>query len=744
MKKVLDFLKSYQFHKGLVISASAFIAVLITQTFFDISIGIAMAFGILMVSTSDIPGLPSQRLPGMFMALILGIFNYLMIQWAKEQLWLLYPVAAFCVFLSSYVAIYGFRASLASFSSLLGIAISYVHQAPDGELWLYAFYILLGGLWYIGLTRLVDMLTPPVLRDELMNRCIYETAELIRENLQLIENPKDTSFRQKMNVLQLSLTELHEQLRNELLTREEILGTGGVQRKELLITAELIDIFEMVVAQLPHQHHEGPAKESYRAAVSTIYRYLDLSRSRLLALTGVNPAESDEGNAREALRKASEDSITAFRSEISISEYTEDLLFLRNLNDYARETDEKVSSIERLVYESGGGSPSRKITDKELLITRQTYDWRMLKEQFSLRSPILRHALRLVFATLLALFVGQFFEIPKTYWILLTLFVLMRPSYALTKQRSVQRVIGTLVGAAIAFILVYISRDMVFLMSMTFISLALTFTFMQQNYRTAAMFVTIAMILIYVLTTPDTIGLIQDRIADTLIGAGIAVFSNKLIFPYWEYSQVTTFIKNFTLAQKNYIQKIHEHYRDKTGKDTHYLLARKNSFLMMAQLNSAFQRQLQEPKSRQKGIGRLQELLSTAQAMLSATAALGTYIHIHQTTEISVHFEAYIGHILYNLDRAADLIEGHKKPAEVPSMAIDEARRGMEVHYHLLKKQLRRMEAKGDTAYRPAFSETMKEARIISEQLEWIYQLSQRFYTDLQEYLDLRDTTSGE
>lgn len=741
MKKVLDFLKSSQLHKGLIISSSAFIAVLVNYLFFDISIGIAMSFGILLISTSDIPGLPSQRAIGMFMALLIGVFNYIMIQLAKEHLWLLYPVVAFCVFVSSYIAIYGFRASLGSFSSLLGIAISYVHQPPDGQLTLYAFYILLGGLWYFAFSYSIERLTPPVLRYELMNKCIAQTAALIRENIHLVKSPNDSDYRPKMNVLQLELTELHEKLRNELLTKEEILGTGGIQRKELLITAELIDIFEIIVAQLPHEHHQGKAGELYQNALNRICQYLEFSAARLLTTITKEAAETATEN-RMALQEACDAAISNFRSQVSISAYAEDLLYLRNLKDYAREIDEKTRSIERFIYESGMGQTTRNITNKELLITRQQYHPQLLAEQFSIQSPIFRHSLRLVFAIMAGLLIGQVFEIPKTYWILLTIFVLMRPSYALTKQRSIQRIVGTLVGAAIAFILVSISRDLFFLLVMTYLSLALTFTFMQQNYRTAAMFVTIAMIMIYVLTTPDTVGLIQDRVVDTLIGSGIALFSNKLVLPYWEYKQVNTFIDKFITAQAHYIEKIYEHYRDKSGKDTHYLLARKNSFLMMAQLNTAFQRQLQEPKSRQKGIGKLQELLGTSQALLSGTAALGTYIHIHKTTAISVHFETYIGHILNILQESSALIAPPSAKKRHPKMRIEEARQGLETHYQTLKTQLKNMESRGDIEYKPAFAETMKEARMITEQLEWIYQLGLRFHEDLKSYLQQSESTS--
>jgi uncharacterized membrane protein YccC len=54
-----------------------------------------------------------------------------------------------------------------------------------------------------------------------------------------------------------------------------------------------------------------------------------------------------------------------------------------------------------------------------------------------------RHSLRLTIAIVFAYLLGFIFDIQNTYWILLTVIVIMRPSYGLTKERSKDRIIGT-------------------------------------------------------------------------------------------------------------------------------------------------------------------------------------------------------------------------------------------------------------------------------------------------------------
>lgn len=739
MQRLLQFFKSFYFLKGLLISSAAFIALLVSYYFFELEIGIGMAFGVLIVSMSDITGLRRQRIGGMFTALLVGVFNYTMVQLSMFSFWVLYPVTAICVFLSSYISIYGFRASLVSFASLLGIAVSFARPVTMDQVDNFAFYIILGGLWYMVLALLTDRFTPPILRNELLSTTMEQSAALLRENINLIKEPRQKSGRKAMNKLQVSLTELHEQLRDELLSKEIIQGIGGSQRKQLMITAELIDLFEVVVSQRPGHELSSPAEDSYRHAINCICKYLENSAKRLEWLL----KDEEKGRKRpDESRQLDHKCLAAidhYRSDVVISEHTEAILHLRNLHDYARDIDEKTGCVERFVRESDERISSNEITERQKFLTRQTYEPLLIKEHLSLQSPIFRHSIRVVLAIMMGMLIGHFFEIPQTYWILLTIFVIMRPAYALTKLRSKQRTTGTLIGAALAGGLVFLFREQAYLIILTFITLTLAFTYVQHNYKTSATFVTIAIILIYVLLTSNAFEVIQFRILDTLIGAGISLLTNYLILPYWEYNRINDIILTYIRAEHHYLNMIDEMYREKKRTNTPYRLARKEVFLMMSQLDAAFQRHLQEPRSQQrKGSNKLQVLISTAQSLLSATAAMGTYIQIHQTTEASVHYDTYIRAIRNQLKKAVKLIDNEDaQEFEDTQESVEEARDALVVYYYVLKDKLKRMEARGETDFTPGFRESIKEAKLISEQLEWIYKLSYRFVIDLEDFLQV-------
>src|SRR5690606_9543848 len=93
-------------------------------------------------------------------------------------------------------------------------------------------------------------------------------------------------------------------------------------------------------------------------------------------------------------------------------------------------------------------------------VSAQDYDPKLLVRNFSFKSTIFRHSLRLAVTVMVGYVLGSLFPFQNPYWILLTIIVIMRPSYGLTKSRAKDRMIGTLMGGAIAYGMVFLIQDM--------------------------------------------------------------------------------------------------------------------------------------------------------------------------------------------------------------------------------------------------------------------------------------------
>ena len=96
----------------------------------------------------------------------------------------------------------------------------------------------------------------------------------------------------------------------------------------------------------------------------------------------------------------------------------------------------------------------RTLTEK--FVSYQNYSWRRLKDHISLQSTFFRHAMRLSIVVILGYLIGEIFTINNAYWIILTIFIIMRPGFGITQERSLNRVYGTIIGGIMSFAAIYL------------------------------------------------------------------------------------------------------------------------------------------------------------------------------------------------------------------------------------------------------------------------------------------------
>jgi uncharacterized membrane protein YccC len=94
-------------------------------------------------------------------------------------------------------------------------------------------------------------------------------------------------------------------------------------------------------------------------------------------------------------------------------------------------------------------------------LTLHEYRLHVLTPNFSFNSTLFKHALRLTITLIFAHVLGVIFEIQNTSWILLTILIIMRPSYGLTKACSKDRVIGTLIRIYTAVGIVLLTQNII-------------------------------------------------------------------------------------------------------------------------------------------------------------------------------------------------------------------------------------------------------------------------------------------
>tara|TARA_R110002050_G_scaffold279997_1_gene426824 strand:- start:350 stop:1411 length:1062 start_codon:yes stop_codon:yes gene_type:complete len=336
-----------------------------------------------------------------------------------------------------------------------------------------------------------------------------------------------------------------------------------------------------------------------------------------------------------------------------------------------------------------------------------------------------RHSLRLTIAIVFTYLLGYTLEIQNAYWIMLTVIVIMRPNYGLTKERSKDRVLGTIIGAIIAFCIVLLTQNEIVYAVLAFISLVLSFSLIQQNYKSAAAFVTISIIFLYSFINPNAFEVIQYRILDTVIGAIIAVVANYIILPTWEADNLRQIVLNALKMNKKYLLAAQVLYENPKAQKMDYNLARKDAFLAVSNLNASFQRLTQDPKSKQREFQLIYEIVTINQTMISAIAAIGNFIINHKTTPASEDFKKLINTISGNLQGSADILEHIEIEKEVSVEKNEDAQDKLFDTYKKLSHLRDENIKKGNKEIDTETLHQLQEAYLISNHLNWLKSLSE-------------------
>jgi hypothetical protein len=141
------------------------------------------------------------------------------------------------------------------------------------------------------------------------------------------------------------------------------------------------------------------------------------------------------------------------------------------------------------------------------------------------------------------LLLGLALNTSKAYWVAVTIMMTMRPDADLNFVRSLQRIVGTIIGVAIAALVVLYVHDVWLIAGIILlIGLALPHGF-PMNYGLHCSLIALFVLLLYNLVTLQYGGdsnLLRERIYDVMMGCCIALVGNMLAFPRGKDNETTS------------------------------------------------------------------------------------------------------------------------------------------------------------------------------------------------------------
>src|SRR5690606_16361559 len=270
---------------------------------------------------------------------------------------------------------------------------------------------------------------------------------------------------------------------------------------------------------------------------------------------------------------------------------------------------------------------------------------------------IFRHACRMAIVMSLSYYVFEVTNITSNvYWSLLTIMVILKPGFGLTKERNIQRLIGPTIGGLIgAVILLTIQHPTILFVLLVFFFLT-AYSLFRVNYVVAVLFMTPYVLIMLSFVSSNTLEVTKERILDTFIGGMIAFLSSYIIFPNWESMQVKESMRKLLIANYNYIFQALKEIDGQAPSITDYKLARKAVYVETANMGSTFQRMLTEPKKRQKYSKEVNKFVIFNHILASFSVTLMNHLDQMDNNYLNKEHVRMIRKILASLDQSIQLL----------------------------------------------------------------------------------------
>jgi uncharacterized membrane protein YccC len=247
----------------------------------------------------------------------------------------------------------------------------------------------------------------------------------------------------------------------------------------------------------------------------------------------------------------------------------------------------------------------------------------VLLRQFRWQAPALRYAVRLSLAMTVGLGLTLIFpRFAHANWVLLTIALIMRANYSVTRQRRWDRVTGTLIGCALAVLFINTMPAPVLLLLIV-LAVGTSHAYGLVAYRVTAIGASISSLLLLHFVDPLVHPQFFERIVDTLIGAGLS-WGFSYLLPNWERHDLPRTVTNLLNADAGFAQAA----LTRAPPSQRYRLARKKALDAVAQLSGAIRRLADEPNANRRALAALGELLAANYLLASDLSSMPVLVKL--------------------------------------------------------------------------------------------------------------------
>ena len=625
-REIKSFFYSQYFSDGLRMSCGILIPSLLLTQFNRFDLGLTLSLGALCICGIDGPGPVYHKRNAMAIGNICLFLVAVITGFARLNIFTLGLEVTLLSFIFSMLTVYGNRAASVGTAALLVMIFMMDKAVKPSEVISYSLIILAGGVWYMLFSLLFFGIRPYRAAQQTLGENVADIADFLRIKAAFYLPDTDIDENYKKLVSQQIKVSQHQDAVREILFKSRVMVKESTNASRMLVLTfvDLVDMFEQILAtsydyaRIREKFNDTGVLNEIAILLQHMADEVDNIAYMVLSNTR-NKFKADFITELEQLK--------ARIDEVGRNDHTVSTLALKKILINLRDLNERIKSL----YRYNNSKSAETLTDGgysdeySRFVSHQDYAPHLFFDNLSFSSSAFKHAFRVSLVCLVGFILGKTVAIGHhSYWILLTIIVILKPGFSLSKQRNYQRLIGTVVGGVIGIgILTFIpEKDTQFILLV--ILMMGTYSFLRLNYVVSVILMTPYVLILFKLLG---VGLVfEERIVDTLIGSAIALLASYLVFPIWEYDQVQDNLREVIYANVMYLVTIAESIAGVEVGTIEYKLVRKDVFVKSANLSAAFERMTSEPKSKQKKIKEVHKFVVLNHILSSYIATLASTI----------------------------------------------------------------------------------------------------------------------
>lgn len=618
------FLYSHYIYRGIRSATGVIGTTLIAMQFMDLPSAMVVSVGALCTSLMDLPSPLNHKFNEMLASVLLGTAVT-----AAVALTAPFPrvqpfVLVLLTFLTGMMTVYGNKTMPLQFSMLFVMTLTVNEDFVVTKALTHAGLFGIGALGYLIYAMAVSWIMERRTRQQILAESLYEMAGYLEIKAAFYD--AGTDYDEQFNRLVRQQIVVAER---QQAARDMVLRGNRTRHDGLLVQVHLrmLDLYE------------------YLLSTNTDYVLLRQTFGATPVLDGVRRlvlglCKDLEEIAYDITRGRPSYSAFDYAPDLRAVEYEIDQLRHHHVSPVAmnalRDTVDMIRGAITLVGQLHEASrtpvePAQVLPGSDMtpFLTRQRYEFGALRDNLHWRSPAFRFSIRITLAVAVGLLLGD--RLPyasHSYWILLTIVVILKPNFSMTKQRYNDRLIGTLIGCIISVGILRWIHEPLMLLGVLYLALVASAAFSTIKYRYTAIAACVQVLIQINLLMPGSQTVVGERLVDTVIGGIIAsIFS--FVLPSWEYRAIPKLVESVLQANRRYIAATRDLLLRKAKDDFAYRVQRKQFMDNLSALISSFQRMLDEPRSRHRAVDNLSRFIVQNYLVAAHVAAARIQVRQH-------------------------------------------------------------------------------------------------------------------